>query len=145
MSRCSAEGAAAVAVHGGRAPASGRTNGETVAAPFGAVAAAADGGADRHCPTVERHCGRGRRRHYPPSPPWVKQEEAPSVVGVSSNQDSSSVTQLVRAEQRRGAKRCLARSGMRDLITGAINEASDGRTSCRGLSERRTAEEGDLR
>ena len=29
--------------------------------------------------------------------------------------------------------RSLARSGMRDLITGAINEGSNGRRSCRGL------------
>ena len=43
-------------------------------------------------------------------------------------------SQSLRAEER-GQKvpRSLARSGMRDLITGAINEGSNGRRSCRGL------------
>ena len=45
------------------------------------------------------------------------------------------------AESRR-AKRCLARSGMRDLITGAINE----RSCCGGLRESEPQKgEGDLR
>ena len=104
QSRCSVAGMNAAAGHGGRAPTSGRTNAVTEAATCGADAAAALGGAGCHRPTVaQRGCRRRRRRHYPPSPPWVKQEEgAQSVVGVSSNQDSSSVSWR-RAEGPKGA------------------------------------------
>ena len=103
QSRCSVAGMNAAAGHGGRAPTSGRTNAVTEAATCGADAAAALGGAGCHRPTVAQRGCRRRRRHYPPSPPWVKQEEgAQSVVGVSSNQDSSSVSWR-RAEGPKGA------------------------------------------
>ena len=130
QSRCSVAGTAADddVVHGDRAPASGRTSGETGAASFGGALVAPDGEADRHCPTVAQRCGR-RRPHSPPSPPWVKQEERrrPKVLsGIEQSRFQFSPS----AESRR-AKRCLARSGMRDLITGAINEGS----CCGGLRE----------
>ena len=62
QSRCSVAGTAADddVVHGDRAPASGRTSGETGAASFGGALVAPDGEADRHCPTVAQRCGRRR-------------------------------------------------------------------------------------